>query len=364
MDLGYALLRPILFRTDPERAHRLTLRAAAALGRDPVLRELARTTYAPEPSPALEIEAFGLRFAHPLGLAAGLDKDGEAIEAWAAIGLAFLELGTVTPGAGQPGNEPPRLARLAKSRAVVNRLGFPNRGAEALARRLAGRETMIPVGANIGKAKRTPNDHALADYLQCLRAVFDDADYVAVNVSSPNTPGLRDLQSVAALRPLLEGVLAENRRVAKVRGDRPRPVLVKIAPDLADADVDAVADLALELGLDGVIATNTTSRHHLVDPPPPIPGGLSGAPLAPRALELTRQLFARLERKVPIVGVGGIMGAEDAWRRIRAGATLLQTYTGLIYEGPGLIRSVTGGLEERLEVAGLRSIGEAVGADA
>ncbi len=361
VDPGYALIRPLLFLSDPERAHRLSLRLAGAAGKSPALCRLIAARYAPRPNPRLEVEAFGRRFAHPLGLAAGLDKDGEAIEAWAAFGLSFLELGTVTPGEGQPGNEGPRLARLVEHRAVVNRLGFPNRGAEALARRIAARRTRIPIGANLGKAKSTPNDQALGDYRSTFAAVAAVADYVVVNVSSPNTPGLRDLQSVASLRPLLSGVLDERRRLAE-QGEAP-PVLVKIAPDLADADVDAVAELVLELGIDGVVATNTTLRHDLVTPPPPIQGGLSGAPLAPRALELTRRLFSRLGPKVPIVGVGGIMGAEDAWRRIRAGATLLQTYTGLIFEGPGLVRAVVEGLDARLAASGLRSLKEAVGAD-
>ena len=364
MDLGYALVRPILFSVDPERAHHLTLRAASCLGRDPVLRGLAEATYAPPPRPELVVEAFGLRFEHPLGLAAGVDKDGEAIDAWAALGFAFLELGTVTPGDGQPGNDGPRMERIPASRAVVNRLGFPNRGAEALARRLAARETRIPVAANIGKAKSTPNEAALEDYRATLRAVFSEADYIAVNVSSPNTPGLRDLQSVAALEPLLSGVLAENRALAEARGRAPRPVLVKIAPDLADGDVDAVAELALGLGLDGIIATNTTRRLELAQPAPTIDGGLSGAPLRSRACELTRRLYRRLDGRVPIIGVGGIMSAEDAWRRIRAGATLLQSYTGLIYEGPGLVGAVTRGLSARLADGGFRSLSEVVGADA
>lgn len=365
MDFGYATARPLLFRLDAEKAHRWTLEMAGRAGRSAPLRHMLKRLYAPAPDPRLEMEAFGLRFPNPLGLAAGVDKDGEAIEAWAALGFGFVELGTVTPGEGQPGNEAPRLARLPEHRAVVNRLGFPNRGAPQLAERLThGRdEGSPPMGANIGKAKLTPNPRALDDYRATLRAVFSPADYVVVNVSSPNTPGLRDLQTVEALRPLLTGVLAEAAELAEARAASAPPILVKVAPDLADEDVDAVADLALELGLDGIVATNTTLRHELVSPAPPIAGGLSGAPLGPRASTLTQRLFRRLEGRIPIVGVGGIMGAEDAWRRIRSGATLLQTYTGLIYEGPGLIRSVVEGLGARLDAAGLSHLSEAVGAD-
>lgn len=363
MDLGYALMRRLLFSLDPEQAHQLTLRGAALVSRDPVLRTLVESQYSPAPDPALEVDALGLRFAHPLGLAAGLDKDGEAIDMWAALGFGFVEVGTVTPRDGQPGNEGMRIARLPADRALVNRLGFPNRGAAALGQRLAMRETHIPVGANLGKGKSTPNEEALDDYRAALRAVFSYADYLVVNVSSPNTPGLRDLESVRRLEPLLLGLIEENRRVAEIRALRPRPLLVKISPDLAEPDIDAVADLALSLGLDGIVATNTTLRHELVEPAPPIAGGLSGAPLRPRALAVTRRLYSRLEGKVPIVGVGGIMSAEDAWERVRAGAALLQTYTGLIYEGPCLIRSVVEGLSRRVAAAGLRSIAEAVGSD-
>lgn len=365
MDWAYAMAKPALFSMDPERAHRFTVERMAALGRTGWGRGLLSALYAPKVGPELAVEAFGLKFAHPLGLAAGVDKDGEAIEAWAALGFGAIEMGTVTPGEGQPGNDKPRVERIPPARAVVNRMGFPNGGAPALAARLAARKTRIPVGANIGKAKTTPNEQALDDYRATLGAVFDHADYIAVNVSSPNTPGLRDLQSVQALEPLLAGTLAENRRLAAAKNTSPRPLLVKIAPDLADEDVDAVAELALGLELDGVIATNTTQRLDLVQPPSKLgAGGLSGAPLAPRAHALTRRLYQRLQGRVPIVGVGGILSADDAWSRIRAGAALLQVYTGLIYEGPSLIGAVTRGLSAKLAAGGHRSVGEVVGSDA
>lgn len=365
MDWAYAMAKPLLFSMDPERAHRFTVRRLAGVASTAPGRALLSAMYAPATGPELAVEAFGLRFPHPFGLAAGVDKDGEAIAGWAALGFGFLELGTVTPGEGQLGNEGSRVERIVPARAVVNRMGFPNRGAAALAERMAARTTSIPVGANIGKAKATPNEGALDDYRATLAAVFDHADYVAVNVSSPNTPGLRDLQSVRALEPLLAGVQAENRRLAEARGKAARPILVKIAPDLADEDVDAVAELVLGLGVDGVVATNTTQRLELVAPPSKLgAGGLSGAPLTPRALDLCRRLYRRLERKVPIVGVGGIMSADDAWARVRAGAALLQTYTGLIYEGPRLVGAVTRGLSERLAQGRHRSLSEVVGSDA
>ncbi|MBX2810621.1 MAG: quinone-dependent dihydroorotate dehydrogenase [Myxococcales bacterium] len=361
MDVTYGCLRPLLFQFDAERAHQMVLTGASMVGRQPMLRAMARSLYAPSPDPALEIELWGSRFSHPFGVAAGLDKDGVAIDAWAALGFGFMELGTVTPGQGQPGNPRPRLERMPHHRAVVNKLGFPNKGAEALANRIASRISTIPIGTNIGKAKSTPMDRAADDYCSVLGTVFDVSDYIVVNVSSPNTAGLRDLQSIQMLRPLLSRIQQENSALAAQKNTRPRPILVKIAPDLADEDVDAVADLAVELGLDGLVATNTTIRLDLVDPLPSVQGGLSGAPLGPRSLDLTRRLYRRLGSKIPIIGVGGIMSAEDAWQRIRAGATLLQSYTGLIYEGPGLIRSVVNGLSHRLRVEGFSSVREAVG---
>lgn len=363
MDFAYACFRPLVFRLDAEQAHHTVLQGAKIVAHQPQLRWCAKKLYAPTFDPTLEVDAWGLKFPHPLGLAAGLDKDGIAIDAWAAMGFGFMELGTVTPGSGQPGNPKPRVERLVSQKAVVNRMGFPNLGAAALAQRMSARRSSVPVGANIGKAKDTPMERAVEDYKKTLATVFDESDYIVVNVSSPNTPGLRDLQSIRALEPLLSGVLDENRRLAAEKNSKTRPLLVKIAPDLADEDVDAVADLALQLGLDGVVATNTTIRLDLAQPKPRLQGGLSGGPLTPRALELTGRLYRRLGKQVPIIGVGGIMSAEDAWMRVRAGATLLQMYTGFIYEGPSLIRSVVQGLSERLRSHGFQHISEAVGVD-
>lgn len=336
MDLLYGLARAILFRLEAEQAHDLTLRALSVASSSRLLSALAALRYAPPARPELAQELFGLRFPSPIGLAAGLDKNGVAIDLWAALGFGFVEVGTVTPGAGQPGNDKPRLARLKADRALVNRMGFNNRGADALAARLAARRSKIPVGANLGKAKVTPNDRAAEDYVLGLRAVWAHVDYVTLNVSSPNTPGLRDLQAVDALAPLLSAVVEENRRLAAAQAAKPRPILLKISPDLADADLDRVADVALEATIDGIIATNTTLRRDGLSAPAPIEGGISGAPLAARAAECAERLARRVGERLPIVGVGGIESGQDAYDRLGRGASLLQVYTALIYGGPGL----------------------------
>lgn len=336
MDLLYGLARAILFRLEAERAHDLTLRGLAVVSSSRLLSALASALYAPPPRPELAQELFGLTFPSPVGLAAGLDKNGVAIDLWASLGFGFVEVGTVTPGAGQPGNDKPRLARLKPDRALVNRMGFNNRGADALATRLAARRSKIPVGANLGKAKLTPNERAAEDYVLGLRAVWSHVDYVTLNVSSPNTPGLRDLQAVDALAPLLSAVVEENRRLAASHSAQPRPILLKISPDLADADLDRVADVAIEATIDGIIATNTTLRRDGLSAPPPIEGGISGAPLAARAAECAERLARRVGGRLPIVGVGGIESGQDAYDRLARGASLVQVYTSLIYGGPGL----------------------------
>ncbi len=364
MDPAYALFRPLLFSMDAEKAHRLALGMAAWASRHGVMRSTLQSLYHPGALENLEQELWGLKFTHPLGLAAGLDKDGEAIDCWAAVGFGFLELGTVTPGKGQVGNEGQRMERLVRDSAVVNRMGFPNKGAAQLAERLSQRETRIPVGANIGKAKVTPLEKASEDYAQALAAVFPHCDYLVVNVSSPNTPGLRSLQTVEALRPLLLRILEENVAQAERLNLQARPILLKIAPDLADAEVDAVADLAGELQMSGIIATNTTLRHDLASQKPTIEGGLSGEPLCDRANQLTRRLYRRLGTGMPIVGVGGIHSVESAYQRIRSGARLLQVYTSLIYQGPGMISSIAKKLSERVQEDGYQHLSQVVGIDA
>jgi dihydroorotate dehydrogenase len=319
----------VLVHVDAERAHRLgfaALRASApALG-------VATRTGAPA------VRALGLDLPGPLGLAAGFDKNGVGIDALAALGFSFVEVGTVT-GEPQPGNPRPRLFRLPADRAVVNRMGFNNDGAEVVGRRLAarraGRHRDVVVGVNIGKTKAVPDDEAVADYEKSTRLLAPHADYLVVNVSSPNTPGLRDLQATARLRPLLDAV---RRQADGVTPGRHLPLLVKIAPDLADKDVLEVADLALELGLDGIVATNTTiGREGLASTPEQVgragAGGLSGPPLRARALEVLRLLRERVGPDLTIIAVGGISTVDDARERLAAGATLLQAYTAFVYEG-------------------------------
>jgi dihydroorotate dehydrogenase len=338
-----------------------------------------------------------------LGLAAGFDKDARGVAGLGALGFGFVEVGTVTARA-QPGNPRPRLFRLTADRALVNRMGFNNEGAAAAAARLSrmrrggvradetsaggrwddgtgaggavgtgnggvraggtGAGRGVVVGVNIGKTKAVPEEGAAADYAASARAVAGVADYVVVNVSSPNTPGLRDLQAVGRLRPVLVAV----REALDAAAEHRVPLLVKIAPDLADADVDAVADLAIELGLDGIVATNTTvSRDGLASSPGEVAaagaGGLSGAPLRGRALEVLRRLHARAGGRLVLIAVGGIETPDDAWERLQAGATLVQAYTGFIYGGPLWPRQMHDGLARRARAAGLASIGEATGLD-
>ena len=360
MDPLYALARPFLFRLDAERAHELVLSLAAFTSRSRLLLALTRALYAPAADPRLAQRLFGLDFPSPIGLAAGLDKDGVAIDFWAALGFGFVEVGTVTPGKGQAGNDRPRLARLKADRALVNRMGFNNRGASALAARLAARKSRIPVGANIGKAKDTPLELAAEDYAAALRPVWPHVDYVAINVSSPNTPGLRDLQAIDTLRPLLQRVIEENRSLADALGRSPRPLLLKISPDLADDDLDRIADLAVEQGIDGLIATNTTLRPPALIEAPPFAGGISGRPLADRAGACTERPSRRLRGALPIVGVGGIESAGDAYTRLEGGAQLLQVYSGLVYRGPGLVKQLVRGLLARVSGQGYSTLSEAL----
>ena len=343
----YRLLFAALFkRMDPERAHRLGFGAVRAAGAAPGGARALRAYCAPH-DPALRVKALGLDFPGPFGLAAGFDKNAVGIDGLAALGFAFVEVGTVT-ARPQPGNPAPRMFRLPRDRALVNRMGFNNDGAGVVADRLArwrrrggARAGAVIVGVNLGKTKVVPEDEAIADYTASARLLAPQADYLVVNVSSPNTPGLRDLQAVGVLRPLLLAV----REAADAAAGRHVPLLVKIAPDLADQDVDAVADLAVEIGLDGIVATNTTiGRDGLLTDADEVAalgaGGLSGPVLRERALEVLRRLRARVGDELVIIGVGGITTAADAAERLGAGATLLQGYTGFIYQGPFWARRI------------------------
>lgn len=327
----YSLLfRLVLSRLDPERAHELAFALIRLVGELPPLRALVGRFAAPPPAAA--VTALGRTFPARFGLAAGFDKNARAVPGLVMLGFGFVEVGTVTAHP-QPGNEKPRLWRVLDQRALRNRMGFNNEGSSAVALRLrrlraTPRGRALVVGVNIGKTKVTPAEDAPGDYATSAGRLAPHADYLVVNVSSPNTPGLRDLQSVEALRPILEATRAAADEATE-RAGRPRvPLLVKIAPDLSDDDVDAVADLALDLGLDGVVAVNTTIAHDLG------PGGLSGPPVLERGLDVVARLRTRLGPDPVVIGVGGITTAADAREYVAVGATLVQGYTGLIYRGP------------------------------
>lgn len=354
------VIRPALFALDAERAHDLTM----AVLRQPLVISSLGHGFATRFDQHLSQDVCGLTFVNPLGLAAGLDKQGTAIAVWSALGFGCAEIGTVTPRP-QPGNPKPRLFRLPHDRAIINRFGFNSEGAKGVAAnlsRVTGKVPGLRIGINIGKNKETPNERATEDYLSTIDVLHQHAHYFAINVSSPNTAGLRDLQESQALRALVEQAV---RRVLEKSPDRAIPVLVKLSPDTVDDELLRSADAAVEGGAAGVIAINTTvgrpdlrSRATAMEA-----GGLSGAPLKAAATSACRLLFRHFGKRVPIVGVGGIFTAADAYERIRSGATLVQVYTSLIYEGPGMVRRILTGLTERLARDGFSRLEEAIGVD-
>jgi dihydroorotate dehydrogenase len=353
----YTLLRPALFNLPPETAHELGTAALRAALSTRAARAAARRHFAVE-HPALHVSRFGIDFPNPVGLAAGFDKAGALPNELGALGFGSIEIGTVTALA-QPGNPRPRLFRLPADQALLNRMGFNNPGAEAVAAHLAATDIEPVLGINLGKSKVTPLEQATDDYLASLERLDRFARYLVVNVSSPNTPGLRTLQDARPLRELLAAVVSHTTR----------PVLLKIAPDLTDTQIDEAVDIAAEEGAAGIIATNTTiSREGLRTAPARIEalgaGGISGRPLTERADAVVRRIYRRVGERLPIVGVGGIFSAEDAWRRILAGASLVQLYTGFIYRGPGVVRDINRGLLERLRQSGARSLADVTGAEA
>jgi dihydroorotate dehydrogenase len=339
----YRLARPALFALDAERAHGL---AIAAL-------KLRGPGSPPEPGP-LSSNVAGLTFPNPLGMAAGFDKDGEVPDALLGLGFGFAEVGSITP-LPQAGNPKPRLFRLAEDGAVINRMGFNNRGAEAAAALLSARERRGIVGINIGANKDSAD--RVADYATMARIMAPLASYLAVNISSPNTPGLRALQDESALTGLLDAVL-------EARGEEGPPVFLKVAPDLEPADIDAIARIAIDKRLGALIVSNTTiSRPPLRSPHAGEGGGLSGAPLRDPAQQRLRDFSKATGGTLPLIGVGGISSAEDAWARIRAGASLVQLYSAMVYEGPGIARRIVRRLEELMRQGGFASVAEAVGSE-
>ncbi|KAB7766490.1 quinone-dependent dihydroorotate dehydrogenase [Xanthomonas maliensis] len=340
----YSLARPFLFAFDAERAHALGLRAIETAYRSGTLPLLAKRP------PPLPTSAFGLTFPNPVGLAAGLDKNGEHIDALLGLGFGFVEIGTVTPRP-QQGNPKPRMFRLPEHQAVINRMGFNNLGVDVLvrnverARRLGGL-----LGINIGKNKDTPNEEATQDYRYCMERVYAASDYITVNISSPNTAGLRELQEEQALRRLIAELRELQEALAAQHGRRV-PMLVKVAPDLSDRDIDAAARVLSDLAVDGVIATNTTIARTLVEEHPLAAqaGGLSGAPLLDQSTLVLRRLRARLPESIPLIGVGGINSGADAVAKMAAGATLVQCYSGLVFRGPALIGECVEAIRRRRE---------------
>lgn len=331
-------VRPFLFLLDAERIHHLVFSILRLKGSIPGFKQLVALLFSYQ-HPSLSKNLFGITFKNPVGLAAGFDKDAKLIDELACFGFGFIEIGTLTPKP-QPGNDKPRLFRLPADQALINRMGFNNEGVEAAVERLKKRKSNVIVGGNIGKNKVTPNENALDDYAFCMDALYPVVDYFVVNVSSPNTPGLRELQEKEPLRKLLSFV--KSRMVANLK---PKPVLLKIAPDLTVEQLDDVIEILKETKTDGVIATNTTiSRDGLTAEPHVVEqigaGGLSGKPLRDRSTEVIRYLRRELGTDYPIIGVGGIMSVEDALEKLNAGADLIQLYTGFIYEGPGLVKRI------------------------
>jgi dihydroorotate dehydrogenase len=356
-------IRPVLFAQDSEKIHDRTLSALGCVARSALLHRVVQSFYG---APELPVELFGLKFPNPVGLAAGMDKFGRAVPAWAALGFGFCELGGITFEA-QSGNPAPRLFRAIQDEAIVNSMGFNNPGAAGMAEALAdwkrrGCWPNHPVGINLGKSKVTPLDKAAEDYAGSFRLLRPHADFFVVNVSSPNTPNLRQLQDKAALDQILAALQQIN------TGPVPVPILVKVAPDLSFEALDEILELAIPRRLAGIVATNTT-----ITRPPTTddafarvyaqPGGLSGRPLRQRSTEVIRHLHRQAQGALPIIGVGGIFDAADAWEKVTAGASLLQIYTSLIYKGPGVVREIVAGLQTRLAQQGFTRLSQAVGSE-
>jgi dihydroorotate dehydrogenase len=359
-------VRQLLFCLPAERAHYLSMGAFSALAIGPVAR-IFRNRYTVS-DPRLQAKLFGLDFQNPVGLAAGFDKDARWFHKLSSLGFSHVEVGTIT-GKPQPGNPQPRLFRLPVDQAIINRMGFNNHGADAAARRLATVGKADPqdiLGINIGKTKIVPLAESTRDYLFSFERLFAFADYFTINVSSPNTPGLRELQNREYLLELLSALTELNVQLANDHATKRKPILLKIAPDVTNYQLDDIVSMLREVKLDGIIATNTTiSRDGLKTPDEKLAaigaGGLSGRPLTTRSRQVVAELFQRVGKAIPIVGVGGIMSGEDAWQMIRAGASLVQVYTGFVYGGPAIVRNINRHLLKRLEEHGMENIQHAVG---
>lgn len=351
----YPLLRRILFLFDAESVHYFTmdlLRFACSI---PPIRTIIRKTYS---APDLPVNVFGLTFKNPIGLAAGFDKNARYLDALSLLGFGFIEVGTATP-VPQPGNDRPRLFRLPKDRAIINRMGFNNDGAVAIAERVKkfrDKKTNVIIGGNIGKNKKTPNEDAWRDYEKCFNILSDAVDYIVVNVSSPNTPGLRELQQKGELRKILSHLQALNKE-----REKPLPILLKIAPDLNEENLKDIVDLAMELKLNGLVATNTTvSRKDCRSDTKKIKstgnGGLSGLPLEKKSTEFLKIISARTQNRIPAIGSGGVMDERSAFNKFDAGAVLIQVFTGFIYSGPGIVKQLVRAIKKRSDFTAIRNI--------
>jgi dihydroorotate dehydrogenase len=355
----------LLFQFDAEKTHLATMKGLdVTLGPD-IVRRRVRASYTVDAS-ELQRELWGLQFPNPVGLAAGFDKNAEHVGPLCAFGFGFIEVGTVT-GQPQEGNPKPRMFRLKEDRALLNRMGFNNHGSEVIAERLEDVDAPVPMGVNIGKSKVVPLEKADSDYEKSFRRLFDHGDYFVVNVSSPNTPGLRDLQKYKPLSRLLGHLQSLNTECAEERGAERRPLLVKFAPDLTEDELDAALRVVDERDIDGIIATNTTVERDGLETDGQQdlgPGGISGRPLTERSRQMIRTIYQKTGGEIPIIGVGGIFDADDALKAIRAGASMVQVWTGFIYEGPGMVRRINRGLLEACQKNGWDSIEDAVGLDA
>ena len=356
------IAKPVLFRMDPEKAHHLIIDGLHTVGKLPGGKALLKGMYGVPEYAELATTLWGIRFGNPVGLAAGLDKNAKAVPGFSSIGFGFMEVGTVTPKP-QSGNELPRLFRLPEDDALINRMGFNNVGIETMGEHLrqAGKRT-IPVAVNIGKNKTTPNEQAEEDYRLCIKGLYPYGDFFVVNISSPNTPDLRNLQHGDDLSRLLAAVKDEMHQQHQKHGGPEKPVLVKIAPDLEPDEVTYMVGTIMNSGVSGIIASNTTiSRAGLTHKHKGETGGLSGKPLTERSTKLIHSIYAATEGKLPIIGSGGIFSAEDAYAKICAGASLVEIYTGMIYEGPALVRRLNEGIRALLRKDGFKHISEAVG---
>ena len=353
--------RPLLALQDSEKAHARSLLMLRIASSNALFRGCLRLLYKPKIS--LPTSCFGMEYSHPFGIAAGMDKKAEALRGWSSIGLAFSEIGGVTM-LEQTGNPKPRMFRHGNDRALVNRMGFNNPGSEKIVQQLQSSGSQpIPVWANLGESKLTPIEDADMDYSTTMHRLWPYVDVFVINVSSPNTPGLRDLQHGDHLKGILEACINVNRTNSEGSNASPKPLLIKVAPDLSKQELEAIVDTAIACEIDGIVATNTTierpNQSHKVYNEQ---GGCSGSPLKNQSTEMIRHIYSYTGGRLPIVGVGGIMNAEDAWEKILAGASLLQAYAGFVFEGPGLTKSIVNGLHKKLKESGFESISEAVGA--